>query len=544
MNSKKTWNVFFIGLVLLLAASCNKDKKSKKLENIWAISTGTTPPNINPLGSSTVDATAVQSFALEGLMDADSDTLEWKPALAESYTVSEDGTEFTFKIRKGVTWHDGKPFTAEDVKFSYDIIFRDDYATQRIRPYFDNFDSPELIDEYTIKWKAKRKYHKNFDVLASGGFLTIVPKHIYDKPADKKALNKVLIGTGPYILKELKRGKWALFEKNPNWWGRSVPHMSNKYAWDKVIVRFIKGETAEFENFKKGNLSYLGLTPEQYVKKTDGGNWGKDYKKVKTQNKSVKGYAFVGFNLKKPLFQSVKLRKALAHLMNRRLMIEKFFFDFSIPATGPLYQQNPYANPKVKPIEFDTKIALSLLREDGWKDSDNDQILDKVIDGKKTALSFTLLIPNKDWEKYFTIFKEDAKKAGVKVDLKVIEWNSFIKKLDERSFDTVALSWGGGSVNWDPKQVWHSDSAKGTGSNFISYSNTEVDKLIDEARVTLEKEKRIPILHKVYELIANDVPYIFLFNRQFETYAYQGNLERPKDTFVYEIGTSYWKVMK
>lgn len=532
-------------LSIFVFVSCNKgEDKDKKQENIFSISTGVTPPNINPLGSSSVDATVVQNFALEGLMDADPDTMEWRPALAESYEISDDGTLFTFKIRKGIKWHDGKPFTAEDVKFSYDIIFRDDYQTQRIRPYFDNFDSPKLIDEYTIQWKAKKKYHKNFDVLASGGYLTIVPKHIYDKPEDKKALNKVLIGTGPYILKELKRGKWALFEKNPDWWGRNVEHMKNRYDWDKVIIRFIKGEQPELENFKKGKLSYLGITPEQYMKKTEGGNWGKKYHKVKTQNKSVKGYAFVGFNLRKPLFQSLKTRKALAHLMNRRLMIEKFFYNFSIPATGPLYQQNPYANPNIKPLEFDPQLALSILREDGWKDTDGDQVLDKMINGQKTSLKFTFLIPNKDWEKYFTIFKEDAKQVGVDIDLKVIEWNSFLKKLDERSFEVVALAWGGGSVSWDPKQIWHSESSEGTGSNFIGYSNPEVDRLIDQARETMDKDKRIPILHKVYELIANDVPYIFMFNRKFETYVYQDHIKRPKDTFVYDIGTAYWKVMQ
>ena len=284
------------------------------------------------------------------------------------------------------------------------------------------------------------------------------------------------------------------------------------------------------------------MTPEQYMKKTEKGNWGKKYHKEKVENQSVKGYMFVGFNLQEPLFRSRQVRKAMAHLMNRMLMIEKFLFDLSLPATGPLYQQNPYADPTIQPLEFNPELALKYLREEGWKDSDGDQILDKVIAGKKTSFSYTLLIPNKDYEKFLTIFKEDSKKAGVEVKLKLIEWNTFIKHLDERNFEAVMLGWGGGSVQWDPKQVWHSDSRTGS-SNFINYSNPEVDRLIDLARITMDRDERIPILRKVYRLIAEDVPYIFLFNRKFDLYAYQGNLQRPKPTFNFTIGTSYWRLL-
>ena len=133
-------------------------------------------------------------------------------------------------------------------------------------------------------------------------------------------------------------------------------------------------------------------------------------------------------------------------------------------------------------------------------------ILDKVIDGKKTKLSITILEPNKEFVKYLTMYKEDAKKAGVEINVKLIEWNAFLKLLDERKFQAVRLGWGAGSVDWDPKQIWHSESQKG-GSNFIGYKNPEVDKLIDEARTILDFEKRQKVLRKVFKLIADDVPY-------------------------------------
>ena len=533
---------FFATFLLTIFLSCTKQERADRYpEGKWAINAGASPPTINPLSSTTMGASTIQGFVIEGLLTSDLDTLEWKAGLAESWEIKDDSKTFEFTLRKGIKWHDGKPFSVEDVKFSFDIIFKDDYPTQRIRAYFENFYPPTILGPHKIQFKVKKKYHKNFDVLASGGYFSIVPKHIYHQPKDKKLLNKMLIGTGPYMLKEFKRGQRALLEKNRQWWGRGEAHLKEQYQFDQVIVRFIKGETPQLENFKKGKLSFLGLTPEQYMKKTKGKKWGKKYHKKQVQNQSAKGYSFVGFNLKNPLFQAKKARQAMAHLMNRDFMIDKFLSGMSLPATGPLYRQNSYSNPTVKPLEFDPSKALRYLKSAGWEDTDNDQILDRIIKGKKTRFSYTLLIPNKDFEKYLTIFKQDSKKAGVEVKLKLIEWNTFVKHLDERNFEAVILAWGGGSVEWDPKQIWHSSSQDG-GSNFIHYSNQEVDALIDLARVTMDKKKRLPILHKVYRLIADDAPYIFLFNRKYDLYAYQNSIERPKDTFNFGIGTSHWRL--
>ena len=216
----------------------------------------------------------------------------------------------------------------------------------------------------------------------------------------------------------------------------------------------------------------------------------------------------------------------------------------SLPATGPLYQQSDYADPSVKPIEFDPKAALKKLTDDGWKDTDGDKILDKMIDGKKVKLSFTILEPLPDFVKFLTTFQEDAKKAGVDVQVKVIEWNAFIKLLDERKFEAVRLAWGGGDLDWGPKQIWHTESIANAGSNFVQYSNPKVDKLIDDARLIMDRKERITKLREVYRTIAGDVPYIFLFNGKFKFYAHTNRMKREKDTYTYGIGPEYWWISK
>ena len=507
---------------------------------------GQSPTTLNPLSSTDLYATGVQNYVIENLLSRNPETFEWEPSLASKYQVSDDGKVFTFTIREGVKWHDGKPFTVEDVKFSYDAIThpKNKYKTAHLKSYFENIKGVKILDPKTIQFTTKKKYFNNFWVVA--GLLDIVPKHIYENPSkkEKKKLNRTLVGTGPYTLDIFKRNKKIILKRNKNWWGVKDPAQKSINNFEKIHMKFIKDEAKSIQYLEKKNLDFISLTPEKFVKNTKGKKFGKEVFKVKVQNKAPVNYSFIGWNLLNPMFKSKKTRRALYHLVNRKLMIEKFLFNLSMPATGPLFRNSDYANKDIKPIDFNPKKALKLLREDGWKDSDKDSILDKVIDGKKVNFSFTILEPNQAFMKYLTIFKENAKQAGVEIKLKYVEWNTFIKLLDERKFEAVRLAWGGGSIDWDPKQIWHSSSIKNKGSNFISYSNKEVDKLIDQARETLDRNKRIKILGKVYKLIADDVPYVFFFNTKYQFYAHTKRMKRERDTYKYGIGTDYWWISK
>jgi ABC-type transport system substrate-binding protein len=511
----------------------------------FKINLGQAPTTLNVLSSSDAYATQVQNYIVESLLTRNEDTREWEPGLAKEWSVSKDGKTFEFTLRDGVKWQDGKPLTVEDVKFSFDAIMdpKDKYKTAHSRSYYENIKSVEIVGPNKVKFVTSTQYFNNFRTAAG---MPIVPMHLYKDPSkeQEKVLNKTLIGTGPYMLKEFDRAKRIVLVTNPNWWGRNAPNMKGMYNFQSITMRFIQDSTIGIRAIENGDIDFLGLQPEEYVQKTTGPKWGKSVQKIKTQNKDVSGYAFVGFNLTNPMFKSVKTREAIVSLFDRKKMIEKLLFNLSMPATGPLYQQSDYADPSVKPIDFDPKSALKKLTEDGWKDTDGDKILDKMIDGKKVKLSFTILEPLPDFVKYLTTFQEDAKKAGVDVQIKVIEWNAFLKLLDERKFDAVRLAWGGGDVDWDPKQIWHSESIKNAGSNFVGYNNPKVDKLIDEARVLMDKKERVTKLREVYRTIAADVPYIFLFNGKFKFYALNDRVGKEKDTYNYGIGPAYWWIKK
>lgn len=535
MAFKAARMIFWVLLISLVSCRENARKKGDSI----TYNIGAEPATISPLSAKESSAYDVLGYVFETLLERDIDSYEWKPMLATEWSISKDKKVFEFKIREGVKWHDGKELTAEDVKFSYDVIYTDDFKAIQIRPYYDAIESVEILDKYRVRFKVKDDYFQNFDVAAG---LTILPKHFYGNKKNKRKFGKKLVGSGPYKLDKYDRGMKLVMLQNPDWWGRTVESEKDSHLIKKINLKMVQEESVQLELLKRGDLDFQGFRPEAYVKKTKGPIWEEKIVKVKTENKTPKGYSFIGFNLKHPILKDREVRKALAMLFNRPLMLKKFEFNLSTSANGPVYIQSDYNNPEVKAVEYDPQEALKILRASGWRDTDKDGVLDKVIKGKKTSLTVTILEPLADMVKYLTVFKEDASKVGVDIQIKNIEWNSFVKLLDEKNFDAVRLAWSGGGVEWDPKQIWHSDSIEGASSNFISYSNPEVDRLIDQARKLYEREQRIPLLQRVHKIIANDYPYIFWFNPKYSLYGHTKRVIKPKETFNYGIGQQYWKV--
>ncbi len=518
-----------------LLFSCNKRPKAN---SAFYFNIGSEPSRLNPVGSTDAYTGKVSEYIYETLLDKHPDSYEWIPRLATSWEVAEDKLSFTFKLRENVKWHDGVEFTAEDVKFSFDILFQDKFNTATARAFFQDIKEVQIIDKHTVKFIAKNKNYKNFDVIV--GTLDIYPKHFYSQDKKKSFFNKHLVGTGPYKLQKYYRGSRVVLVQNKDWWGRKDSSFNRPtHNFEKVVLRFVSDNNVALEMFKKGSFDFLGLSPKNYLKQSEGPMWGKTVHKYKIQNKTPKGSSFIGWNMKHKILKSKKVRKALYHLINRELMIEKFEYGYAYPAAGPIYHESPYHNKDIKPIKFNPEKALKLLKEDGWSDTDGDNILDKKINGQKTKLSITILEPWDGFVKYLTIFKEDAKKAGVEINIKVIEWNSFISLLDERKFEAVRLAWGA-SVNWDPTQIWHSKSIANAGSNFVSFSNPEVDRLTDKAQFIYNQEERIKILKKAERLIVEDYPYAWFFYRKFSLYGNANRIAKPKDTFNYTIGYKFW----
>ncbi len=533
-------------LAVLVAASIGSAAIPKYAEpnsnapkgGIIVRSLGGEPPTLHPIMATDAYASRVFDFVMDTLLERKATDWEWAPRLAEKWEISKDGKVFTFTLRKDATWHDGKPVTAEDVKFSFDAVFIPEYQAAHLIPYLQGIAKAEVVDTHTVRFTAKDLYYKNFDSVAAG--FNIIPKHVYSDVAKSKKMTRTLVGSGPYKLEKFDRGQKIILKRNNGWVAANDPYYKGSYNFDTVDLRFYKDENIEIERAKKGELDIIELRSESYEKKTSGAPWGTKIFKKKVQNDAPKSYGFIGWNFRREMLQDRKVRVALAHLMNREELNKKFMFGYNELAKGPTFNNSEYASPNVKPILFDTKEAQKLLGEAGWVDSDKDGVLDKTVNGKKVPFRFALIYPNKDTEKYWTLYQQDLKKAGIDMELKYMEWNSFLKLLDDGNFDAAALAWAANDIDWEPKQIWHSSSAVPGGSNFIYYKNPEVDKLIDDVRVTLDKSKRVEKLRKVFEIIANDAPYVFLFNPKFVFYAHSKAMGLPGDTMRYSTGLPFW----
>ena len=514
----------------------SKNIKSSKQSTLFR-NFGAEPENLHPIRSTDYYSKKIQELVLDTLLERNFDTYEWEPSLAEKWEVSKDHKVFTFTIRSNVKWHDGRPLTAKDVAFTFKSYKDPSFGGAHFLPYLENIESVEILDENRVQFKTNKKYFGNLEVL---GTLFIIPEHIY-KDKEKK-LSRVLPGSGPYFLKRYEKGKKIVLEQNQNWWGRTVK--SNTHRIKRIVFRFISDENDQLIRMAAGDFDVLGLGPEAYVKKTNKAPWGESIIKKEIRNKEPVGYGYIGWNLKNHLFQDKRTRKALNHLMNRTLMNKKFRYEKGKLATGPWYQWSDYADTSLSPILFDPKRAGMLLSEVGWKDTDKNGVLDKMIEGQKREFKFTLLFPNKDVEKYLTIYQQDLKKSGIDMSLRFMDWSAFLKLIHEKKFEAVTLAWSGGSPDLDPKQIWHSESSRKGGHNFINYSNSEVDKLIDKGREEMDRNKRIKTFKKVYRLIAEDYPYLFLFNTPVKFYAYSKKVKMEKDTYNYKLGMKYWWLSK
>ncbi len=499
------------------------------------------PESLHPIMGGDVYNTYFNNYVHDSMCANNFNTWAFDPRLAEKWEIGKDGLSFTFFLRKDATFSNGEPVTADDVKFSLDTIREPKHQALNMLPYFEKISKVEVIDKHTVKFTASEKYFQNLNSLCG---MIILPKSVYGDINKSVKMQKEAIGAGPYVLSKYDKGQSITVKRNDKWYGWNVPALKGYYNFDTVNFRFTKDDNILVERLKKGDIDYAEFkSTDTFLKAT-----GKPFKAKTTKEKFIglavkndmpKSYGYIGFNFKDPILADKNVRIAFAHLVNRAEMNKKFAENLNHLATSPV-PVGTAQSPANKPIEFNPAKAKELLNKSGWADADKNGVLEKEINGKKTELKLTFIYANKDSEKQWTIVKEDCKKAGVNLELKLLEWNTFIKNVDDRQMQLWAMGWGGGDVEGDPKQIWHSASASKGGSNYGTYANAEVDKLIDEGRQELDAKKRTAIFKKVYGLIADDVPYVFLFNRKYEYYGMSNKVKSPGDTFKYDFGFRTW----
>ena len=416
--------------------------------------------------------------------------------LAERYEISPDGRTITFYLRKGVKWHDGVEFTAEDVLFGFKLITDPKTPTAYAGDFLE-VDRAEVIDRYTFRVHYKKPFAP---ALSSWGNLVVLPKHLLEgKDITKTEFGRHPIGTGPFRFKEWRAQEKIVLSANPDYFdGR--PYLNH------IIYRIIPDPATMFMELKAGGIDWMGLTPLQYARQTNSREFLSRFRKYKYLAFS---YTYLGYNLKHPLFKDRRVRQALSYAIDKREIVDGVLFGLGVPATGPYKPDTWFYNPHVKRYPYDPERARRLLAEAGWRDTDGDGILDR--DGR--PFEFTILTNQGNLSRLLTaqIIQRRLSEIGIKVHIRTVEWTAFIHEfIDKRRFEAVILGWTTGPEP-DLYDIWHSSKIKPPGLNFVGYANPEVDRLLEEGRRTFDREQRKKIYDRFQEILAEDQPYTFLY---------------------------------
>ncbi len=459
------------------------------LQSVWLIastlhlSASSNPARLNPLIATDSASSSIAGFLFNSLVKYDESGQKIIGDLAESYRFVTP-TLIEFKLRRSVKWHDGKPFTAQDVLFTYNLI----KSPTTITPYASDFrviKKVSVVDDYTVRVTYEKPYFKALEIWMMG----IVPHHILKNEKDimGSSFNTAPVGTGPYILKKLEFSKQIVLEANPN-------YFEHRPKIQKIIFHVIADPMTRFLMLKSGQIDVDSLEPMQFERQLDKAF----HQRFTTLELPSHSYTYLGFNLRLKKFQDPKVREALSLAINREALIDVLFLKHGKVCTGPFLPGSKGFNNHVKAPEHNLEKAKRLLKAAGYD--------------AMHPLEFEIATSNSNAIRPYAaeILQRQLLDIGVKVTLRVMEWQAFLNTVvAPRKFDAVLLGWSL-SLSPDPYALWHSESDVPGGFNLVGYRSDITDKLIEKMENSTDAETITSLQRQIFAQITGDNPYLFL----------------------------------
>ena len=481
----------------------------------WSVDAfGTNLKTITPLVSTDAYASSVQSYVLESLITRNPDTLEWEGLIAKSWKVSDDGLVISFQLRDDVSFSDGEPLTAADVVFTFDFIMTEVIQAPRDRAYLEKIKAVKANGKYEVVFTFKEPY---FEALSLAGGMSVLPKHFYSaylkEPQKFNESKGLLLGSGPYKLIDPKnwtpdKGNVELV-RNERYWGDVQP------SYNRILWKIIQNDSARLTTYRNGDIDTYSARPLEYQEL-------KKDKQItaKSQNfeymPPIVGYSYIGWNQEragKPTrFADKRVRQAMTYLTDVSRVIKDVFLDYAEPAVSPFGKASKQHDSALLPYSIDLDKAKALLKEAGYQDRNGDGVLEDKA-GKPFEFKLTYLESNEDTKRMVLLLKDLYARAGVRMIPFPQEWPVMLENLDKKDFDAITLGWTSG-IETDLYQIFHSAQAISNGDNYISYKNPALDKLIVEARRTVDEGKRMPLWQQAERILYEDQPYTFLMRRK------------------------------
>jgi peptide/nickel transport system substrate-binding protein len=474
---------------------------------VWQLSAE--PSSLNPITSSDAATTYIVSGSIfETLIEYDEDTFEYRPLLSESFEISDDGLQIDFILRDDICFSDGEPVTADDVIFSYETIINPGVDALHFANYLQDVDHIEKISDRHVRFIMKRVYFKSLGIC---GGIEILPEHVY-KFDDPEEFNKRIsnpVGSGPYVFEKWDIGNEVVLRKNLNYWGK-IPNL------EKILYKFITNDIAALQSLMSGQVDFISRpTADQFYEMSQDEDFVKKYYCLSYWHPGV-GYFWIGWNQDRPFFKDKRVRLALTHIIDREKILKYILKNpgAMIP-TGNFYIHGPQYDSSIEPWPYDPEKAKVLLDEAGWIDTNGNGIRDK--DGVEFVFKYAIVSGTYLHEQMAKFVKDAAAKVGIEIVIDPYEWSVFVGRVQDRKFDAVNMAWVAGLAG-DPYQIWHSSQIGNGGSNYVGFNVPEADRIIEEARRTLDDNQRNELFHQFHRILHEEQPYTFIYTRPEEAF--------------------------
>ena len=470
------------------------------------------PAKITPFLGSDVYATRVCNRVCDSLGAYDPTTLRFVGTLADAWQQDPEGLWIRVHIRPDARFSDGEQVTAEDVRWTFkDFIFNPSIEAERTRSTLDQIEEVKVLGPKTVEFVFNKALSFNM-VAALGNY--ILPKHFYEKfePAQLNSSTGLLMGSGPFRLERLDpSAQWSpgqdiVLVRNENHWGPRSP-------LDKVRFKVVNDDLARLVAYTNGEGDQTLPTSPQFVSKTKEPDWDKNNQSLSWINMRS-GYSFIAWNQgprngKPTPFGDKRVRQGLTLCLDREQMIRDIWEGVGVVAKGSVNPESPASDPKLKPWPFDPVKGKALLAEAGWKDRNGDGILENE-KGEPFRIEFTRASGGEIYERISNFLKSSYSKVGIQVDTKVVDWSIMQEITKSRDYDALMMGWSASAPESDPRQIFHSESIKEGGDNFVQWRSAEADQLIDKIRLTLEYDARMQIWHEFEATLHDEQPYTFI----------------------------------
>ena len=419
--------------------------------------------------------------------------MEPAPGLAKSWSISPDGKVYTFELQSGVKWHDGKPFSADDVVFSVDKFLREVHP--RARVVINQFvESAKALGSNKVEIRLKEPFAPFLKAFVSDN-MPMVPKHIYDGTDYKSnPANQTPIGTGPFKLKEWKKGSYIILTRNADYWQKGKPYL------DEIVFNVIPDAASRAVAFERGDVQVLRSGDADSV----------DVRRLKALpgvQYTTKGWemfsqqSYIQMNQRKPPFDNVKVRQAVMAAINRKFVVDNIFFGLGKAATGPISSGTPFYDAKVPAYTYDLKAARALIKESG-------------VDLSKTPIKILSYPYGATWDRLAEYTRQSLEQVGFKVEIESADAGTWSKRVADFDFDlTFSFTSQYGDPALGVSRLYLTRNIV-KGSAFVNnqgYQNAAVDAQWDKAAGSTSVEERQKIYSEIQKKLVEDVANGYLF---------------------------------